>query len=465
MNNSINEILKVINKVSEKSVVIIGDIILDEYVYGMVNKVSTGIQIPIIEKKSVDYRLGGAVNVAANVAGLCRNTTLIGRCADDDAGNIVKNICLSNHINLVDFETEKTTVKQRIYIDNQQVARLDSIAYAEAVEDGLESALLSQSVDAVVIADYLYGVISQEVINIISSFCEKKEIPLFYTSRDLNKFDLNDYLIVVANIYEWNKWEKSTTYKKAFITKGKDGICYQSGTEFIDRKANVKYPINVSGAGDTVLAMLSVLYGEKNISIDDILLASNLAGGLAVENALTYVLSVHDLVDALFYEWTKEDSINKIVDISLAQDIVRAWKQKREKIVFTNGCYDLLHLGHIKSFQYAKKYGDKLVVAVNSDSSIRRLKGKGRPINSYDERVNTLAYLSMIDLVIGFDEDTAISVIKTIEPDTYIKGEEYKHKELREAEYVKRVEYVPMIEGTSTTQLIKKISKVVKIDE
>ena len=92
MNNSINEILKVINKVSEKSVVIIGDIILDEYVYGMVNKVSTGIQIPIIEKKSVDYRLGGAVNVAANVAGLCRNTTLIGRCADDDAGNIVKNI-------------------------------------------------------------------------------------------------------------------------------------------------------------------------------------------------------------------------------------------------------------------------------------------------------------------------------------------------------------------------------------
>ena len=464
MKNSINEILKVINRIHEKNAVIIGDIILDEYIYGMVNKVSTGIQIPIIEKKSVEYRLGGAANVAANVAGLCGNTTLVGRCANDDAGNTVKKICSSNNINLENFETDKTTVKQRIYIDNQQVSRIDSIAYTEAITGELMSTILSQPIDLVIIADYLYGVISQELLDFISSFCKKKGIPLFYTSRDLNRFEISDYPIVVVNANEWNQWEKSSKCEKAFITKGKDGICYKCGIKNVERKANKKYPINVSGAGDTVLATISAFYGEQNITGDNILLASNLAGELAVENELTYVLSKYDLVDALFEQWILEDSINKIVDISLAKDIVSAWKQKGEVIVFTNGCYDLLHLGHIKSFQYAKKYGDKLVVAVNSDASIRRLKGNGRPINNFEERINTLAYLSMIDLVIGFDEDTAINVIKVIEPDTYIKGEEYKHKKLVEAEYVNNVEYVPMIEGTSTTQLIKKIYEAVEID-
>ena len=464
MNNSINKILKVINEISKKRVVILGDIILDEYVYGMVDKVSTGIQIPIIDKKSVDYRLGGAANVAANVAGLCMNTTLIGRCANDDAGNTVKKLCLSYHINLVAFEAEKTTIKQRICIDSQQVSRLDSNAYTETVKNELQSVLLSQEVDIVIIADYLYGVISQEVLNIVSSFCERKGIYFFYTSRNLNRFEISDYPIVVANMNEWNQWKRSSGYKKAFITKGKEGICCKLGTEIVEKKANVKYPINVSGAGDTVLAMISILYGEEGISIEDILLVGNLAGELAVENELTYVLSHYDLVDALFEKWTRDDSVNKIVDISLAKDIVKAWKQKGETIVFTNGCYDLLHLGHIRSFQYSKKFGNKFVVAVNSDSSIRRLKGKGRPINTYDERVNTLAYLSMIDMVIGFEEDTAISVIKSIEPDTYIKGEEYKHKELLEAKYVKNIEYVPMIEGTSTTQLIKKIAKVVEMN-
>lgn len=376
MSKSVDEILKLIKKVSEKSAVVIGDIILDEYVYGIVENVSTGIQIPIIEKKSVDYRLGGAANVAANVAGLCRNVTLISRCADDDAGSIVKKLCSSYHVNLANFGTEKTTVKQRIYIDNQQVSRIDSIAYTETIKNELMSILSSQTIDFVIIADYLYGVISQEVLDITTSFCEKKGIPIFYTSRNLNQFEITDYPIVVVNMNEWNQWKKSSRYEKAFITKGNNGICYKFGKEIVERMANKKYPINVSGAGDTVLAMISAFYGENNISVDDILVISNLAGELAVENELTYVLSKHDLVDALFEEWTQEDCINKIVDISLAQDVVNAWKQNGEIIVFTNGCYDLLHLGHIKSFQYAKKYGDKLVVAVNSDSSIRRLKGK-----------------------------------------------------------------------------------------
>lgn len=464
MDNSINEILNALGNIRDKHVVVIGDILLDEYIYGMVNKVSTGIQIPIIDKESVEYRLGGAGNVAANVAGLCNHTTLIGRCAKDDFGNRIKQLCELYHVNLMYFESEKTVVKQRIYVDNQQVSRLDTNAFSESVTKELKEVLLDYKVDVVIIADYLYGVVSQEVIDIATVFCKENTVPIFYTSRDLGRFVISDYPIVVVNQKEWQQWNQSEDCPKAFVTKGNKGISYVSKTKIAEKKASKKYPVNVSGAGDTVLAMISLLYGEKCISIDDLLLVANLAGELAVENECTYVIRQYDLVDALYQQWTNDDSINKIVDIFFAQDIVSAWKQKGEKIVFTNGCYDLLHLGHIKSFQYSKKFGDKLVVAINSDSSIKRLKGNGRPINNLEERVNTLAYLSMIDMVIPFEEDTAINLIKAIEPDTYVKGEEYKHKELLEAEYVKNIEYVPMIEGTSTTQLIKKIARAVKVD-
>lgn len=465
MNNTINEILKTIKKSMQKNVVVIGDILLDEYICGMVNKVSTGIQIPIVDKESVAYRLGGAANVAANVAGISNYTTLIGRCANDDAGNMIKKLCESYNVNLKGFESETTTVKQRVYIDNQQVFRLDTNSYTKSVEEELIPILSKTSVDVVIIADYLYGVVTQNVLDTTIEFCKDKSIPLFLTSRNLGRFEIDDYPIIVVNYKEWQQWEMSDNCKEAFVTKGKSGICYISETKTAEKKANEKYPVNVSGAGDTVLALISLLYGEDSISISDLLLMCDLAGELAVENELTYVLKQYDLVDALFEQWTNTDSINKIVDISLAQDIVKAWKQNGKEIVFTNGCYDLLHLGHIKSFQFSKKFGDKLVVAVNSDASIKRLKGEGRPINNLDERISTLAYLSMIDMVVSFEEDTAINMIKVIEPDIYVKGEEYKHKELSEAKYVKRVEYVPMTEGASTTQLIKKIVKAVEIDE
>ena len=461
MENSINEILSVLNKIKEKRVVVIGDILLDEYVYGMVNKVSTGIQIPIVDKENVEYRLGGAANVAANVAGLCNNTALVGRCAYDDAGNMARRIIVAYGIKLYAFLSDETTVKQRIYVDNQQVSRLDTNSYTESVSEELILIFSEFQADVVIIADYLYGVVSQEVIDKAIDYCNKGNIPLLISSRELNRFDLGIYPIIVVNQREWQLWSMSSSCKEAFVTKGKSGMKYISETKTVEKKANEKYPVNVSGTGDTVLAVISLLYGEK-ITIEDLLYIANLAGELAVVNELTYVIKQYDLVDALYEQWTREDSINKIVDVPLANDIVSAWKQEGKAIVFTNGCYDLLHLGHIKSFQYSKKFGDKLVVAVNSDASVKRLKGEGRPINNLEERVSTLAYLSMIDMVIPFDEDTAISVIGKIEPDTYIKGKEYKQKELPEANYAKRVEYVPMIEGASTTQLIKRITKAVE---
>lgn len=464
MKNSIYTILKTLNKVRHKRAIIIGDILLDEYIYGTVNRISTGIQIPIIEKESVKYRLGGAANVAANVAGLCDDIVLIGRCASDDAGSMVKKVCKDCGIRFCHFLAEKTTVKQRIYVANQQISRLDMNSYTESVSNEIDNVLKDLEADVVIIADYLYGVVTQDVIGKAINYCEEKNIPLLITSRELNKFQLNSHSVIVVNQKEWDAWKDSDPQREAFITMGNMGIKYISKYGKIEMQADEKYAVNVSGAGDTVLAVISMLYGE-DISTENLLHIANLAGELAVENKLTYALQYQDMVDALYAKWINEDSMNKIVDVSLACDIVWAWRMEGKDIAFTNGCYDLLHLGHIKSFEYAKKFGDKLIVAVNSDESIKRLKGEGRPINNLEERCSTLAYLNMIDMVIPFDEDTAVSVIKKIKPDTYIKGYEYKEKKLLEAEYVKRVEYVPMIEGVSTTQLIKKIAEAVESNE
>lgn len=464
MIKDMNEVFYTLDKVYEKKILVIGDILMDEYVYGNVKHNSTGIKIPIIEKERTEYRLGGAANVAANIAGLCKNTVLLGRYANDDAGIRVKQLCREYGIKLIDCPTERTIVKQRIYVDNQQISRLDTNSYSESVVGILGDILNNEKPEVIILSDYLYGVITQDVIDEVAKYCRTNITHLFVTSRNINQFVFDETPIVVVNQNEWNEYTDNSKIKESFVTLGDKGISYISESETIDCGTEKKYPINVSGAGDTVLAVIATFYGElENKEI--LLKIANIAGELAVEDELTYVLCHFDLVDALYSRWTEEDSINKILSTDLAKDIIDSWKGKSEHIVFTNGCYDLLHLGHIKSFQYAKKYGEKLIVAVNSDESIRRLKGDGRPINSLEERACTLAYLSMIDMVVPFEEDTAVELIKLLKPDVYIKGSEYMHKELPEAEYAKRVEYLPMIEGTSTTQLINKIVKAVENNE
>lgn len=464
MTKDMNKIFSILDMISDKKVFVVGDILLDEYIYGNVKQVSTGIKIPIIERERTEYRLGGAANVAANIAGLCKKTTLLGGCASDDAGNKVKELCKEYGVSLVDCISETTIVKQRIYVDNQQVSRLDSNSYSASVTERLKDILKEINADVIILADYLYGVITQEVIDLVSDYCRINNIRLFISSRNINQFNLDETPIVVVNQKEWNEYHNNTKISEAFITMGENGIRYISTSEKIERGVEKKYPINVSGAGDTVLAVIAALYGE--IESKDILLQiANLVGELAVGEELTYVLSHFDVVDALYSKWIEEDSVNKILCIELAKEVIFSWKRKGQRIVFTNGCYDLLHLGHIKSLQYAKKYGEKLIVAVNSDDSIRRLKGEGRPINSLEDRTNTLAYLSMIDMVISFEDDTAVDLIKILEPDVYIKGSEYKQKKFPEAEYAKNVEFVPMIEGISTTQLIDNIVKAVEINE
>lgn len=237
MDKSIQKILDVLNKVKNKKVVVIGDILLDEYAYGMFDKVSTGIQITIIEKERTEYRLGGAANIAANIAGLCDNSILIGRCGNDDAGNMVKVICEDCGVNLINYTCKKTTVKQRIYIDNQQVSRLDTNCHVKSIFDELDSIFKHLDAEVIILADYLYGVITQKVVDKLINYCREKDILLLMTSRDLNKFCLSSDCVIVVNQKEWNMWNNSDSNKEAFITMGEKGIRYIYEGNKLEKKA------------------------------------------------------------------------------------------------------------------------------------------------------------------------------------------------------------------------------------
>lgn len=449
--------VQLLSQIEEINIVVIGDIILDEYTFGEAGKVSTGIQVPIIEKTKQIHNLGGAGNVAANMAALSKNVTLIGQIGSDELGNHVEGLIREQNIHLYKTRTETTIVKQRIYISDQQIMRLDNNSYIERLEFDVDSALVDIKPDVIVLVDYGYGMISQSVIDMVCDYGKEKKIVTIMSSRDYTKYRIKRIDLIVANEYEVNECKDIfKNVHRLYITHGEKGIGYLDENEKIFSKQFKRMPVNVSGAGDTALAVIALL-SRTDAIVPEILEIANLAAGIAVEDQFTYVINKKEMINEMYNILVDQDSSLKIMSEKEVGILIETWKQKSYKIVFTNGCYDILHFGHFALLSAAKKYGDKLIVAINSDSSVKRIKGKDRPINDLNTRIKTLACLEMVDALVSFDTDTAIGLIKTIKPDIYVMGDEYISKELPEADYVDRVELIPMIDGFSTTNQIKKI--------
>ena len=473
MGNNISKLINILNELKNKRVLVIGDIILDEYLYGEVDKVSTGIKIPIIEEKDKKYSLGGAGNVAANISSLSNNVTIITRIANDDNGRHVAQLLKNYGIKLRVIESEKTIKKKRVYIDNQQVIRIDKNCFYYTNTNQVKKILSKIKCDVIVVADYKYGMVDESILEKCKEKSLMENIPLIFTSREIERYDLTGISAVSINENEAKKFrlDKKYSYRidscendeiDLFVTLGKKGVYARVKGKEYHMETEEIHPINVSGAGDTVMAIISLLYGS-NIDPKDILRLANLSARIAIEHKLTYRVTKEEIKSALYETEIKKKYCSKIVTLSTATDIVKTWKILGERVVFTNGCYDLLHLGHIYSFRTAKNMGDKLVVGVNSDTSIKRIKGEKRPINTLEERITTLSFLDMIDMIIVFEEETAINIIKELSPDIYAKGEEYKNKILLEAEYANKLEYIPMIKGISTTNILKKIDEILEV--
>ena len=478
--------IEIIKQFGQKKshVLVIGDVMLDRYLIGSVGRISPEAPVPIVLLKDKNERAGGAANVAVNLAMLGIKTHLIGCVGQDnealalthlisDAGIDTSGLVLSN--------TRPTIAKTRIVSGHQQMMRLDQesiAALTSAENDALQAnihAALQALPQMVILSDYAKGLLSVTVCQGIITQCKRLNIPVLVDPKG------SDYAKYAgATALTPNKKETAQACKtgvddndliaKASALKTELGLSFmavtrgEEGITLIDDlthhlPAIAKQVFDVSGAGDTVIATLAagLMHGLGALSS---LKLANTAAAVVVGKAGTVPITKADLLGALNAEQGSQQA-HKICDIDQLNAKVSTWKNTKQKIVFTNGCFDLLHAGHVTYLEAAKKRGDKLILGLNTDRSVSALKGPTRPIVNEQDRARVLAALESVDAVILFDEDTPLDLINAIQPNVIAKGSDYSADQVvggREVEsWGGEIALIDLVEGRSTSKIIEKL--------
>lgn len=471
------------------NIAVIGDIILDAYVYGVVERISPEAPIPVLKKSGTYYRLGGSANVAANVKSLGGNVILIGNIGTDESGSRIRELLKIQDIQDGTFANSNltTTTKTRfIHRQQQQVMRLDheeKIHLSETDEKCIIDQLTSvlHQIDCVLISDYDKGFINASIFNKIAKLCKKFEIDLLVDPKSPDWRKYKGATLIKPNLLEFKgaclAAGVETDYLTLALTKmsdlhetdilltlSKDGMMYYSAkhNELQEYKSEAREVFDVSGAGDTVLAALGRFWSQRNMSGLNVFKLSNYAASAAVRRAGTYVVQQKDLLDEInTTSETKAAPIFAPSDTSVLEELRSKWNEENYKIGFTNGCFDLIHSGHIQTLSKAKAIVDKLIVAVNSDQSVKKLKGNERPILSEIERSYILASFNFVDAVVLFEEETPLKLIEFLRPDVLIKGGDYKIEDIAGSDFVESiggsVVTIDYIDGKSTTEIINKL--------
>lgn len=479
MKNIINQI-KLSNK---KPILVIGDLMLDEYVFGDVSRISPEAPVPVLQEKKREWNLGGAANVALNCAQNNFNVTIIGLIGENDlAGQNFCSLLNQSNINqkgLIKSKERITTCKKRVLAQNQQLLRVDcennhplTITEYNLVYQKLDELIMQDSI--ILVSDYAKGVITKQVLNDIISFAKKRGATVLLDPKgpDFDKYFGVNYIKPnlkefnqILDFYNLNKKEDLIVNAKKvcdlldvgglIITMGEKGIQFVSKKEEFFVPACKREVYDITGAGDTVLAFLA-LGLSSGLDIFHAIKFANHAAGIAVSHLKTYSVTLDELVDRNF------DLTEKIfLDWALLKIELDWLKLEKKKVVFTNGCFDILHSGHIFILNEAKKMGDILVVAINTDASIKRFKGDQRPIKSLLERAKVLAAIGVVDFVVIFDQDTPKELIEYLKPDVLVKGGDYKKEEIAGYNFMManggQVVVVDYQKGLSTTNIINKI--------
>jgi len=471
--------LDLIQKIQPK-ILVIGDLMIDKYLWGDCTRVSPEAPVQIINVKRETKVLGGAGNVAHNLVTLGSNVevlSVIGGCEiSNELRNLFRKINLGTDY-LIEQKDRVTSKKTRIISAHQQVIRYD-IESDEDINKLSEQSLIDlyksiiNDFDLVVLSDYGKGVITnhvaQEVIRIANSFNIKVIVDpkgsdySKYTSAYLltpNKKEASEATGI--NISDQKSIKDALIHLKDFcklnislITLSEDGISLFDD-QFRTHPTVAREVFDVTGAGDTVIAALGYALAVKQ-DIDSAVILANLAAGVVVGKIGSATTSFKEIIN---YESLLNTSDCEASVLSLVAfiEILDNLRKSKKKVVFTNGCFDILHMGHVKYLEKAKKLGDILVVGINSDNSVARLKGKNRPINSLRDRSCVLASLKSVDYVIPFSEDTPIELITAIVPDILVKGGDYKNKEVVGKDIAKELVLIDFIEGKSTSNTIRRI--------
>lgn len=450
-------------------ILIIGDLMLDHYVWGSVERISPEAPVQILKITRENNRLGGASNVALNLIALGAKAYICGIVGDDVDGKNIISLLDSAGVNrdLLCIKSYFQSIKKTRFIaSNQQVLRVDR----ESVEMSLDSAILGKIAEsikqfsAIILSDYGKGALSVDFTKQIIALANDKKIPILCDPKgdDYSKYANATLLTpnkkeaqIATNIRIDSRDSLLSALKKmkndynltyALITLSEDGMAiFDSKLTQIPTLAKEVY--DVTGAGDTVISALA--FGLCNgMDIYESAKFANAAAAVVVGKIGSAQATRAEILSIMGGDM-------HIDEIELIADLKRSGK----KIVFTNGCFDILHFGHISYLREAKSYGDILVVGLNSNESVRRLKGDSRPINDENDRAQILRELECVDFVIIFDEDTPLNLISKIEPDILVKGADYKGKEVVGSEIVSDVRLVDFAPNKSTTKIIEKIKK------
>lgn len=465
--------MNLIDKVKDfknKKILVVGDIMIDHYIEGSVSRICPEAPVPIMDEEDYYEALGGAGNVAKYLSDLGAKVYLYGQVGADRGIEIIKFECDQSNLNYIGevCEDYSTTIKNRaISKDTGQIVFRWDKEEIKPLNDFDESILEETlgMVDAVVISDYGKGVVTPEISKFIIQrhnkvIVDPKSGPWdhFWGAYIIkpNRKEFFDVMKIDAS-QEIHVAPAGINNTNFIVTLGELGMRVFSQVPFgvIDVPTETKEVIDVTGAGDMVASVLA-LSAATDMSLVDSATIANVAAGIKVSQHGTGEISL----DWLLNELVEKDKEDRIFDLIKDQyEFIKLTRGK--KVVFTNGCFDLIHKGHIELLKKAKAEGDFLVVGLNSDDSIKRLKGETRPIQTEEVRSTVLASIKYVDAVIVFNEDTPLELIKTIEPDVLVKGSDYSVHEIVGAKEViesgGKVVTVELLEGCSTSSIVEKI--------
>ncbi len=467
------------------NILVIGDLMIDHYLWGSCDRISPEAPVQVVNVKKENSVLGGAGNVINNLVSLGSSVEVISVIGDDSVANELKTL-LSNigvsFDNLVVEKGRKTSKKSRLMASNQQVLRYDSESVDEISKKSSNKILeiLEKNIknySAIILSDYKKGVLTTTLTQDIIKLANRHKIKVLADpkGKDFSKYkgaytltpnkkeameatniDIKDEKSLVEAL---KSLKQNCNLEVSLITLSEQGIAIFDDELFTSPTA-AREVFDVTGAGDTVIASITFAL-SCGVDIKKALYFANLAAGVVVGKIGSATATLDEIYE---YEsqLNKSSSSSHIKTFDEIEKLAKKLHSQGKRIVFTNGCFDILHVGHVKYLEEAKSYGDVLILGLNADSSVRKLKGSSRPINSQDDRAYILASLESVDYVVIFEEETPYELIKLIKPHVLVKGGDYEGKEVVGQDIADELKLVQFVDGKSTTNTIKRINENAK---
>lgn len=476
-----------IYRMKEITVLVYGDFMVDKYIHGEVNRISPEAPVPVLHVTGKERKFGGAGNVVSNLLALGVKVRVAGFTGNDEEGMWLTNTFSKMGADTTYIENTadlQTVIKTRITSRNQQFIRLDE-EKSENITKDLEAKILDnlfdmlQGVDSVILSDYGKGNVTSDVAQEIISACIQQAIPVVVDPKgvDYSKYrgatvcKPNEKELAVAmgtSLVTDEDVERAGCELKEqhgienlVVSRSEKGIMYLN-----DQNVRRDFPtktqeiIDVTGAGDTVVAMIASMMAI-GADLEDSCKLANMAAAIVCSKFGAASASVQELIDAL----EKGIRHEELFTLEGIQKKIQEARQQSKTIVFTNGCFDLLHVGHLSSFRQAKQYGDILIVAVNSDASVKRIKGDSRPIINEENRMRMVSSLKYVDYVVLMEENDPTRLISVLQPDVVVKGRDWEGKYMPEREAIEayggKLQFIDLELGLSTTEIIERIQRTI----